>query len=101
MYGGAAMMPLMLGLGVPLIAFAGGDPSARSSAPAPGSVGIFEGQQDIGTVLHAGSAEFDAAKGTSTLNGSAANMWLTKDAFHFAWKKASGDLSMEADIAFV
>ena len=28
-------------------------------------------------------------------------MWLAKDAFHFAWKKASGDLSLAADIAFL
>jgi TolB protein len=95
------MMHLMFGLGVALLAFAGGDPSARSSARAPDSVGIFESQQDVGTVLHAGSAEFDAAKGTYTISGSGANMWLAKDAFHFAWKKASGDLSMEADMSFV
>src|SRR4029077_18407033 len=33
--------------------------------------------------------------------GSGENMWAAKDAFHFAWKKASGDLSLAADVSFV
>src|SRR5207248_9096967 len=28
-------------------------------------------------------------------------MWAAKDAFHYVWKKASGDLSLTADISFV
>ena len=28
-------------------------------------------------------------------------MWFAKDAFHFAWKKATGDLSLTADVAFL
>ena len=28
-------------------------------------------------------------------------MWFAKDAFHFVWKKASGDLSLAADVAFL
>jgi TolB protein len=89
------MIRLMIGLCVALFAFAG------AHAAAPDSVGIFESHQDIGTVLHAGSAEFDAAKATYTLSGSGANMWAAKDAFQFAWKKASGDLTLEAEISFL
>ncbi|HEX6803982.1 MAG TPA: hypothetical protein VF133_09915 [Terriglobales bacterium] len=64
------------------------------------SVGIFENQQDVGTVLHAGTAVFDPAKQTYTLRGSGENMWSTQDAFQFAWKKMSGDVEMTADVSF-
>src|SRR5258707_14004357 len=29
-----------------------------------------------------------------------ANLWSTVDAFHFVWKKVSGDVSLTADIDF-
>jgi hypothetical protein len=69
-------------------------------ASAQNSVGIFEGHSDVGTVFHAGSAEFDKAKNTYTLTGSGENMWLTQDAFQFAWKKVAGDVELTADVAF-
>jgi maltodextrin utilization protein YvdJ len=34
------------------------------------SIGIFAGQQDVGAVLHAGSAQFDAAHDSYTVAGS-------------------------------
>jgi TolB protein len=64
-------------------------------------LGIFEGNGDIGTVLHAGSATFDAASGKYTLAGSGENMWFTKDSFQFVWKKASGDSAISADAIFL
>jgi TolB protein len=64
-------------------------------------VGIFEDHADVGTVLHAGSVDYDAAKGTYTITGSGENMWLTADAFQFAWKKMSGDVTLTADISFL
>jgi TolB protein len=63
-------------------------------------VGIFESHADVGTVLHPGSATFDAATGTYTLTGSGENMWSTQDAFQFAWKKVSGDVELTANISF-
>ncbi len=67
---------------------------------ASAQIGQFAEQGDVGTVLHAGSAEFDAGTGTYTINGSGENMWATADAFHFAWKKMSGDVSLTADVTF-
>ncbi len=64
-------------------------------------LGIFEGKGDVGTVLHVGSATFDAASGKYTLAGSGENMWFKQDAFHFVWKKASGDNAISADIRFL
>ncbi len=66
-----------------------------------GPLGMFEGHQDVGTVLHAGSTTFDAAKQSYTVSGSGENMWFGMDDFQFAWKKMSGDVAISADIAFV
>jgi TolB protein len=71
------------------------------SAAESGAVGIFEGSGDVGKVLHPGSVEFDAAKGTYTIAGSGENMWFGKDEFQFAWRKLTGDVTLTADIAFV
>jgi TolB protein len=68
---------------------------------APGSLGIFVGQQDVGTVLHTGSAQCDSATGAYTVSGSGRNMWGSSDDFHFVWKKMSGDVVLTADIAFL
>src|SRR5205814_3569317 len=48
-----------------------------------------------------GSVTFDAAARTYSVTGSGENMWAAKDAFHYVWKKAAGDLSLAADITFV
>jgi hypothetical protein len=68
--------------------------------PAPTPLGIFEDQTDVGVVLHPGSVSFDAAAQRYTVVGSGENMWSTRDAFHYLWKKATGDLSLAADISF-
>jgi hypothetical protein len=70
---------------------------AQPSTP----LGIFENHGDIGSVLHAGSASFDSARGAYTVTGSGENMWFGIDDFHFVWKKLSGDVALSADIAFV
>jgi TolB protein len=70
------------------------------SAQEPAATGVFEGHADIGTVRHPGSAEFDREKGTYTVAGSGENMWGVKDAFHYVWKKSTGDMTLAADISF-
>ncbi len=65
-----------------------------------GPLGLFEGHADIGTVLHPGSAIYDKSKKTYTITGSGENMWFAADAFHFVWKKVSGDVTLTANIAF-
>src|ERR1700687_999835 len=75
------------------------DSSAWSQSDA--AAGIFEGHSDVGTVLHAGSVDYDDAKKTYTIAGSGENMWFAADAFQFAWKKISGDVTLTADISFL
>jgi TolB protein len=67
------------------------------------AVGEFEGSGDVGTVLHAGDVEFDAAKGTYTMAGSGENVWGAADAFQFAWKRVDADSNvvLTADISFL
>lgn len=66
-------------------------------------VGLFESHADIGDIPahYAGTIEFSRAKGTYTLSASGENIWADRDAFHFAWKQASGDIAISADIAFL
>ena len=70
-------------------------PAAMKAQP-----GIFEGSGDIGTVLHKGSVEYDAAARSYRVTASGENIWGTADAFFFVWKKMSGDVAISADISF-
>lgn len=62
--------------------------------------GRFDNHSDVGSVLHPGRLDYDAARGTYTVSGSGQNMWNESDAFHFVWKKVTGDVSLGADISF-
>jgi len=64
-------------------------------------VGIFESHGDVGTVLHPGSVDYDPSKHTYLITGSGENMWSVADAFQFAWKKVTGDVTLTADISFL
>jgi regulation of enolase protein 1 (concanavalin A-like superfamily) len=64
-------------------------------------LGLFSGQSDVGIIKHSGEAHFDAGRDVYVVSGSGANMWFTNDAFHFVWKKISGDFSLSADIRFL
>ncbi len=67
---------------------------------AENKVGLFEDHADVGTAPHAGAAMYDDAAKTYTVTGGGENMWFAKDAFHFAWMRATGDVSLTADIEF-
>src|SRR5262249_48655640 len=73
---------------------------AQPARQTAAKVGIFEGHGDLGKVLHPGSATYDRRAQAYTVAGSGENMWATRDAFHFVWKKVTGDLSLAADISF-
>jgi hypothetical protein len=84
---------------VPGPAKAGTPTTAPSSARS--ALGLFEQHQDIGTVLQVGTASFDAEKRAYTISASGENMWFDRDAFHYVWKQAAGDLALTADATFV
>jgi TolB protein len=80
---------------VPCVALCARAPVAHAQA-----VGVFEGQSDVGSVTPPGTARYDLSTGIYTITSSGANLWSTTDGFHFVWKKASGDVSLTADIDF-
>ncbi len=63
-------------------------------------VGIFDNQQDIGYVKHAGSSTYDEVTQSYIIKGSGANIWFNEDQFHYTYKKISGDFILTADFAF-
>ncbi len=64
------------------------------------TLGVFEGQSDIGSVVPPGTGRYDPGKAIYTLTAAGANTWYRVDDFHYVWKKAVGDLAIAADIAF-
>ena len=74
---------------------------ARSGRAQDAALGQFEGHGDIGVVGKSGAIEYDAAQKSYLVSGGGENMWSTTDAFHFVWKKISGDVSLAADIKWI
>ena len=66
-----------------------------------GRLGTFDAETDLGVVTPPGTAKYDAGSDAYEVAAAGANIWSTTDAFHFAWKKVSGDISLTADISFL
>src|SRR5689334_21092010 len=92
---------MKIALGLVTFAAAWSLAAPAPARPADAALGLFEAHGDVGTVLHPGSVAFDESARTYTLAGSGENMWAAKDAFHFVWAKASGDLALTADVTFL
>ena len=61
-------------------------------------IGVFDDHSDVGVTPKAGSANYDAKNREYTVTGGGANIWGTADAFHFVWKRVSGDVTLTARI---
>jgi TolB protein len=64
-------------------------------------LGIFTNQGSVGQTPPGSTAHYDASKGEYRITGGGANVWGTSDAFYFVWKKASGDMTLTADVQWV
>lgn len=60
------------------------------------AVGVFEGQADVGKVLHKGSAKYNSKTFSYQLSGSGSNIWNNHDEFSFLWKKMKGNFILTA-----
>jgi TolB protein len=69
------------------------------SQPPELPVGLFQSHGDIGETPKTGTTEFSG--GEYRVTGGGANIWAAQDAFQFAWKKMSGDISLSADVHFI
>src|SRR5882724_6569500 len=65
------------------------------------NLGIFSDQSDVGDVAKPGSVEHNSKTGEYLIAGGGENIWNTNDAFHFVWKKVSGDFTLSANLSFV
>jgi len=65
------------------------------------NVGIFNDQGSVGQTPPGVKAQYDAAKREYEITGGGANIWGTNDAFYFLWRKASGDMTLTADVRWV
>jgi hypothetical protein len=65
------------------------------------SIGLFETHTDVGDNPRKGTASYDAANGEYRITGGGANMWGKVDAFHFVWKRATGNFTITADVHFI
>jgi hypothetical protein len=72
----------------------------RASVTSDGAIGQFEAQTDVGGALAPGSASYDAAGKTYTINSAGYNIWYQRDEFHYLWKKMSGDVSLAGTVAW-
>src|SRR5580658_3624106 len=64
------------------------------------SIGIFQGQSDVGGALAAGSSSYSSRTGAYTIVSAGYNIWYQRDEFRYVWKRMSGDVSLAADVAF-
>ena len=65
-----------------------------SIASAQSPYGIFENITDVGPVLKKGKTSYFPESQSYELSGSGANIWFTKDEFHYAYNKLSGNYTL-------
>jgi hypothetical protein len=62
-------------------------------------LGLFESHGDIGETPRKGDIELTGRE--YRITGGGANIWAATDAFHYVWKKVSGDMVLTADVHFI
>ena len=62
--------------------------------------GEFEGATDVGDAQPKGSVRFDPGRREYRITGGGENMWGSRDAFHFVWRRLSGDLTLSTEVRF-
>src|SRR6187397_2470565 len=74
--------------------------SVRTSAlpERDGTIGLFDGQGDVGVPKIAGSGAYNAVSQEYTLAAGGVNMWAQRDEFRFVWKRMTGDFILQARV---
>jgi TolB protein len=65
------------------------------------SIGIFDGQTDVGAPAKTGLATYIPETGQYIVSGAGYNIWEDHDEFHFIWKKMKGDFIISARTEFL
>jgi Tol biopolymer transport system component len=66
-----------------------------------GTLGVFQGNNDIGEKVKAGTASYNSKTGEYTVKGSGYNVWADHDEFHFVWKKMKGNFILHTRAGLV
>ncbi len=85
-------------VGLLLPALAGAQTPNQSPARPPAPLGDFDGHADVGAVRRAGSAAYDDRRQAYVVAGPGA-VGGDRDAFHFVWKRMTGDFILTARAA--
>ena len=76
--------------------------SSTASAVTQGAgIGIFTGSVDIGAPSTAGSASYNAATQTYTVQAGGNDIWNASDQFHYLYTSVSGDTTLSAQVTSV
>jgi len=62
------------------------------------SIGLFDGQGDVGAPKITGSAAYNAVSQEYSLSAGGVNMWAQRDEFRFVWKRMTGDFILQARV---
>jgi TolB protein len=68
---------------------------------AQSTLGIFEGQTEIGGGKGLGSTAYEPRRQTYLIAGSGQNMWNDRDDFHFVWKRMTGNFILSTRARFI
>ncbi len=68
---------------------------------AQNKVGIFDGNNDVGTNVKPGSATYIPQTRQYIISGAGYNVWADHDEFQFVWKKMTGDFIVQTRAEFL
>ena len=68
---------------------------------AQSAIGIFDAHTDVGRAGRLGAASYDPQRQEYLLAGSGQNMWNDRDAFHFVWKRMTGNFILFTRARFI
>ena len=75
--------------------------SGALGTAAEGPVGLFDAHGDVGSPRIGGSAVYNAFSQDYALSAAGTNLWGTRDEFHYAWTRLTGDFILQASVDLV
>jgi Tol biopolymer transport system component len=82
------------------VGFIAGLTLAAGGLEAQAGLGVLDSQSDVGNAK-SGAATFDRERQTYLIAGSGRNMWADTDAFHYVWKKMTGNFILSTRAHFI
>jgi Tol biopolymer transport system component len=83
------------------LAILAADGTTIGARQGPLQLGWFQGHDDVGGPALRGSTTYDPEAQAYTITGAGANMWGSRDEFHVAWRRMTGDFILRTHAAFL